>query len=81
MGIYYITLRVPKQIRTRGPMARRLTFVSPGRGLIPTANVCHSTNQEIHGSIPCTFIFFFLISLEQETGETRCGLYYPSIGI
>ncbi len=39
-------------------MARRLTFV-PLLEETNITNICHSTNQEIHGSIPCTFIFFF----------------------
>ena len=38
-------------------MARRLTFV-PLLEATNITNICHSTNQEIHGSIPCTFNFF-----------------------
>ena len=37
-------------------------------------DIYHSTNQEIHGSIPCTFSFFFSFSFFQflwnETGES-----------
>lgn len=38
-------------------MARRLTCV-PSLEATNMTNISHSTNQEIHGSIPCTFIFF-----------------------
>ena len=59
-----LTLLLGKALDVRFPLA----------GVMIITNMCHSTNQEIHGSIPCTFrffsFFFFLISLEQETGET-----------
>ena len=41
-------------------MARRLTFV-PLLEVTNNTNICNSTNQEIHGLIPCTFIFFLFI--------------------
>lgn len=39
------------------PNGKALDVRLPWHGVIMIANMCHSTNQEIHGSIPCSFIF------------------------
>lgn len=40
-------------------LGKALDVCHPLSGVMNITNARHSTNQEIHGSIPCTFIFLF----------------------
>ena len=42
------------------PNGKALDVRLPMPSFLLVTNLCHSTNQEIHGSIPCTFIFISL---------------------
>lgn len=44
-------------------LGKALDVCHPLSGVMNITNACDSTNQEIHGSIPCTFIFLFSLFL------------------
>ena len=64
-----LNLSIHCKPRLRLILGKALDVCYPLFEIMNITNTCHSTNQEIHGSIPCTFNFFFFffslfISLE-----------------
>ena len=56
-----LELSIHCKLKLSSILGKALDVGHPLSGVMKITNVCHSTNQEIHGSIPCTFIFLLLI--------------------